>query len=413
MLISVIACATAAVLNPLDDLRTYIAQDEKSRPPITEQAFAAKPLSQDWASQAGELLWADWASITKAKHEKDWKSGKFTVDGKELKFRRRSFASQKKPRALYISLHGGGNTSTAVNDQQWRNQVDLYAPPDGLYIAPRAPSDTWNLWHEPHMDALLDRLILDAIVFEDVDPNRVYLLGYSAGGDGVYQLAPRMADRFAAASMMAGHPNEADPCSLRNLPFAIHVGENDAAYSRNSLAKEWGGKLEALRKADPEGYDHVAKLHEGKGHWMDRDDAEAITWLAARVRPAVPPKRVVWRQDDVTHSRAYWLVMPLSEQRAGAFAAARVIDPHTIRIEAETTVQTLTILLRDDLLDLSAPIEVQWELIAPDSQQRRVVPAGPAVRVERTIRSLAESLTERPDRAFLYPSRITVERPKD
>ena len=43
---------------------------------------------------------------------------------------------------------------------------------------------------------------LTAIVFEDVDPNRVYLLGYSAGGDGVYQLAPRMADRFAAASMM-------------------------------------------------------------------------------------------------------------------------------------------------------------------------------------------------------------------
>ena len=38
-----------------------------------------------------------------------------------------------------------------------------------------------------------DRLIENLVVFEGVDPNRVYLLGYSAGGDGVYQLAPRMA----------------------------------------------------------------------------------------------------------------------------------------------------------------------------------------------------------------------------
>jgi poly(3-hydroxybutyrate) depolymerase len=33
------------------------------------------------------------------------------------------------------------------------------------------------------------RLIEDLIVLEDVNPDRVYLLGYSAGGDGVYQLA--------------------------------------------------------------------------------------------------------------------------------------------------------------------------------------------------------------------------------
>ena len=42
------------------------------------------------------------------------------------------------------------------------------------------------------------------IAFYGVDSDRVYLMGYSAGGDGVYQVAPRMADRFAAAAMMAG-----------------------------------------------------------------------------------------------------------------------------------------------------------------------------------------------------------------
>ena len=52
------------------------------------------------------------------------------------------------------------------------------------------------------------------IMLYEVDPNKVYLMGYSAGGDGVYQLAPRMADRFAAAAMMAGHPNETSPLGL-------------------------------------------------------------------------------------------------------------------------------------------------------------------------------------------------------
>lgn len=413
MLTFVLACAVAVAFNPVEDLRAHLALEENSRPVLAAQAFASAPLTAQDATEAGRLLWEDWAARARKDRKAEWQAGKMTVDGKELKFRRRSFAPQKKPRALYISLHGGGNTPAAVNDQQWRNQIDLYTPPDGLYVAPRAPTDTWNLWHEPHMDGLLDRLIQDAIVFEDVDPNRVYLLGYSAGGDGVYQLAPRMADRFAAASMMAGHPNDADPCSLRNLPFAIHVGEKDDAYSRSALAQEWGVKLAALRTSDPEGYDHVAKLHAGKGHWMDRDDAEAIDWLAARVRPSKPPARVVWKQDDVTHDRLYWLSMARSDRRAGVKAAARIVSRHEVWIEADTTADTLTILLRDDLLDLSAPIKVMWELPRPDSEQTAAKAVEQTFAVERTIRTLAESLSERPDPAFLYPSRVTVGKPKD
>lgn len=32
------------------------------------------------------------------------------------------------------------------------------------------------------------RLIENMIVLHDVNPNRIYVLGYSAGGDGVYQI---------------------------------------------------------------------------------------------------------------------------------------------------------------------------------------------------------------------------------
>ena len=147
-------------------------------------------------------------------------------------------------------MHGGGGAPPQVNDGQWKNQMRLYKPNEGIYLCPRAPTDTWNLWHQSHIDPLFDRLIENMIIFEEVDPDKVYLMGYSAGGDGVYQLAPRMCDRFAAAAMMAGHPNETSPQGLRNLPFALQVGENDKSYRRNKIAESWGEKLAELKESE-------------------------------------------------------------------------------------------------------------------------------------------------------------------
>jgi len=48
--------------------------------------------------------------------------------------------------------------------------------------------------------------------------------------------------------MMAGHPNEASPLGLRNVPFAIQVGALDVAYKRNEVAAEWGRKLDELQR---------------------------------------------------------------------------------------------------------------------------------------------------------------------
>ena len=48
---------------------------------------------------------------------------------------------------------------------------------------------------------LFEHLIESMIVIEDVNPNKVYIVGYSAGGDGVYALGTRMADRWAGCLM--------------------------------------------------------------------------------------------------------------------------------------------------------------------------------------------------------------------
>ncbi len=266
----------------------------------------------------------------------------------------KAFGPAMPGRPLFISLHGGGSAPPQVNDQQWRNQQRLYEPANGVYVAPRAPADAWDMWHQAPMTPLIDALIAKMAREQAIDTDRVYLMGYSAGGDGVYQLATRMADRFGAAAMMAGHPNETKPDGLRNLPFTLHMGGKDAAFDRARIAQDWSDKLGALAAADPGGYPHLVVIHPDKGHWMDREDAVAVPWMAEHRRVA-RPDRVVWLQDDVVESRFYWLENP--DPRPGQRVSVSR-QGQEIRVESAEGVRRLAFLLDDAMLDLDRPVRV-------------------------------------------------------
>ena len=259
-------------------------------------------------------------------------------------------------KSLWISMHGGGGAPPEVNTKQWENQKHLYKLDEGVYVAPRAPTDTWNLWHQSHIDPMFERLIENMVVFEGVDPNKVYITGYSAGGDGVYQLAPRMADKLAGAGMMAGHPNETSPEGLRNIAFALHVGGNDSAYDRNNIGVEWKEKLAKLQNNDSDGYVHQAVIHEGKGHWMDGEEAMALPWLAKFKRNPYP-RKIVWIQDDVLHDQFYWLGVDEPTERTKIVAS---IDGQTITIH-ETDVNKITVYLNDLMLDIDKPVILKYK----------------------------------------------------
>ena len=295
-------------------------------------------------------------------------------------------------KSLWISMHGGGGAPPEVNTKQWENQKRLYTLEEGVYVAPRAPTDTWNLWHQAHIDPMFERLIENMIVFEGVNPNKVYITGYSAGGDGVFQLAPRMSDRLAGAGMMAGHPNETKPEGLRNLPFALHMGANDGAYDRNAIAIQWKQALEDLQLEDTEGYVHQAVIHEGKGHWMDRQEAMALPWLAKHERNP-NPRTVVWVQDDVLHDQMYWLGVPTPKARTKIVAS---FDGQTITIH-ESDVETITVYLNDSMLDLDKPVLLNYKDGALGSFE-----------VVRSQQVIAETLRDGKD---WYSAKLTISLP--
>jgi hypothetical protein len=364
----------------LAELRKALAGKPDSLAGLAEKEFAAVPLTRTDDAAARELIWKAHAAIIRKDRSKEV-ADRVLHDGKlAMPFFFKTFG--KKPaggHSLWISMHGGGGAPKRVNDQQYENQKKLYSLDEGIYLAPRAPTDNWNLWHEPHIDRLFGRLIEDLIVLEDVNPDRVYILGYSAGGDGVYAMAPRMADRWAAAAMMAGHPNGVSLLSLRNLPIALQCGGNDAAYNRNKVTKEYGEKLDDLRKDDPNGYEHFVKIHEDKPHWMSLEDKVALPWMAKFTRDPIP-ERIVWKQTEVAHDRFYWLAVPAG---AGVVDSLVIADRkgQNVEIAKAEMIAKLIVRFDDRMMDLDQPVTV--------TRNGKVLFSG---RVARTIAVMLEAL---------------------
>jgi hypothetical protein len=219
-------------------------------------------------------------------------------------------------------------------------------------------------------------------------------MGYSAGGDGVYQLATRMADQWAAAAMMAGHPNETTPDNLRNIGFTLHMGALDNAYNRNNIAKRWGVMLDSLRRSDPDGYAHFVSLHEGRPHWMNREDTVAVPWMARFKRNPLPQK-VVWKQDDMNRLSFYWLAVPRGSVQTGGLIVASVKN-NVVDIERNYA-DSVYIRFNDKLVNLDKAITINF--------QGRKIFRG---KLRRSLFTINETLLERKDAGLIFSSQALI-----
>ncbi len=127
---------------------------------------------------------------------------------------------------------------------------------------------------------------------------------------------------------------------------------------------------------------------------MQGREAEAIPRMTPLVRGAWP-KRVVWKQDDVTHTRFYWLERAPDAVKPYEIYAAHV-EGQTITIETPAT-GNLTLRLSGKLLDLDQPV--------------RVLAGGKTVfdgQVSRSFAAVVQSLKEREDPDTVATARLPV-----
>lgn len=359
-----------------------------------------KGMSLVEADTHAEDMWKEAQEANKAKLSAMWESRCMQHGEYSMPFDVKVYGeAPKKGRSLYISMHGGGNVPAHINNQQWNNQKLLYQPAEGVYIAPRAAVDDWNMWFRPHIDTLFEMLIQSAVAELDVNPNKVYLLGYSAGGDGVYRMAPRLADHWAAASMMAGHPGEASPLNLRNIGYMVWMGENDSAYNRNVLAVEYGKKMDSLHNVDTKGYIHQTNIVKGCGHWMNRVDTVAISWLREFKREPYPTK-VVWRQESSNlRDCFYYLQVPIEEAAPGKELVVEY-DGNSFNI-IKSDYKNFTILLNDKMVNLSKKVIV--------THNGQVIFKG---KVARDVNIMKESIEKRMDPEYIFYAKINIAMPK-
>ncbi|MBR0513080.1 MAG: hypothetical protein IJK06_02375 [Clostridia bacterium] len=274
---------------------------------------------------------------------------------------------------LYIALHGGGGGSEEMNNDQWINMLGYYGPDveNGIYLSVRGVSDTWDLHFREETYPLLDALISYMTAAEHADPNHVYLLGFSAGGDGVYQLSPRLADRFAAVNMSSGHPNGVSLLNLANCPICLQAGIRDY-YSedgkRSVRCAEFEKTLNEYRNRYGFGYEHQVWIHVPEGHQiydfgnvtpLVLADPEAF---AEREEPenmlsAMKQVALKWLETDDVATLSYWLYG--DSEPFDRDIALLVRDDFSLELtEANTSAVTWV----SRYVRNPAPAEVVWDL---------------------------------------------------
>lgn len=384
--------------SPLSSLIDFLKSPTTDKSTVYSQPFIRDALSKEEAEQTKEFLSTFFANNP----EKSWpdrynemQKRSISLKGLTMPFAVKTFGNKpKEGYSLYISMHGGGGTTADVNNEQWENQKNRYSPPEGKYVAPRAPTDTWNMWFQSDMVALFNRLIENMILFEEVNPNRVYLLGYSAGGDGVYQIAPVMADKFAAASMSAGHPNDSNPFNLRNIAFQIQIGGKDSSYNRNKAAETYSNALDSLAAKDPGGYVHDTIIYKELAHAIP--DFDNVKWLHQFDRNPFPTK-VRWLQKLLVVPYFYWLgVNPKNAKIGDIIEAEYIKETNSINIKS-TSKSPISVYLNDSMLNLDKPINVSFN---GKTLQKQIV--------KRQLLTLIETYYRNMNVSTIFSAKITV-----
>jgi hypothetical protein len=266
---------------------------------------------------------------------------------------------------LVIAMHGGGNTTKEFNDREWHHMFDKYYldhPEAGgyLYLALRAPNDTWNGFYDDAISPMIERLILQFVKYGGVDPNRVVVCGASHGGYGSFVIGTKIPYRFAAIHPAAGAPTPGETAgeNLRDVYFTYSVGENDTAYGRIDRDREFEVQRTTW-KAKYGGYEGGFEPVAGAGHQINPHEKDQTGLLLKHTRGPWPD-RVVWHQTDTVLHRFYWLEA-LSPVKDGYIEAT--VDGNTITVTAHDQTK-VALWLSPSLVDFHKPVQVIFNGIA-------------------------------------------------
>ena len=298
---------------------------------------------------------------------------------------------------LFIAMHGGGGTAKEVNDSQWQGMAKHYFDHPELggykYLALRAPNDTWNGFYDDYVYPLIDNLIEQQTVLNDVDSDKVFIMGYSHGGYGAYAIGPKMPDRFAAihASAGAATDGETTPVTLRNTPFTAWVGEKDLAYDRLSRNQKFADEIVKLRGERTDIYPVTISVKMGFEHG-NLNDRDLIVPMYPEVRNPVP-RTLNWLQTDGVIRDFYWLH---AENPAKLKRIDATCENNRVAVAASSDVKSASVLLDSRLIDFGKLVNFD---VNGEKFSRKLTPS---------LQTLCDTMLERGDAELAFSARVDL-----
>lgn len=274
--------------------------DHTKRQALFEEAKALGPIPEGSLEEVVKLLWkpARKAIPKFRKKEMDTpyeKKATWMEEGKG-----------GKKNGLLIALHGGGEGAGSASEASgsWSMKGALEMAPQGIHLV----HDTWNTVHGERFVLTLIEL---AKVRDEIDPDRVYVAGFSMGGTGSWHMVGRHPDLFAGAipahgvimaepKSQAGSKDEIERLqygllpNVRNTTVYFYTGYEDKNCTPWTFLIAWD-LLQQLKESDPEGYQDVRfAAYEGLAHsFPPGEPSKGLKWIAAKKRHTFPEK-LVW-----------------------------------------------------------------------------------------------------------------------
>lgn len=222
-------------------------------------------------------------------------------DGVTLAYRlhRPPAATPKRLLPLVIFLHGNGTQGNDLGGkgpwmaEPWAfNSPEVQAQHPAFVLYPRCriherwSSVEWKLGTQKQVEQTpsqrtLMHLVDSLLATQPIDRRRVYLIGYSMGGYGTWDLLTRFPDRFTAAVPLAGG---GDPTTvtkaLADLPVWVFHGAKDTTVPISG-SEDMVTAMQAIGAPVRFTRDENAS-HSGTAKILHRQTGDIMAWLLAQ-----------------------------------------------------------------------------------------------------------------------------------
>ncbi|MFC1587120.1 dienelactone hydrolase family protein [Planctomycetota bacterium] len=253
------------------------------------------------------------------------------------------------PTPLVISLHGAGGNGDGEFQWLWQKEVKQW---NGLVACPSGHPPGAQWFEPPDQVEFVLALYEEMKKNFNVDTNRVYVNGFSNGGNGAWYYGIYYPFLWGAVCARGGSPPGLGAISnMQWVGVYIIHGTNDQVIECEHDRK-------AAEKLKELGYDYVYDEVAGGEHVpFLKKNSKVIAYFREHTRNPWPKTINYKGTGKAGNNRVYWIEVAGS---SGAYQVnAKVKEGNILKIET-SRVDKMVLHISDSLLDLDGELTVTW-----------------------------------------------------